>query len=41
MHPRASLHTSRIGVALKLLEASAGWLNRRDPVQLRRALLVS
>jgi hypothetical protein len=26
-------------VALKLLEASAGWLNRRDPVQLRRALL--
>ncbi|TMQ14295.1 MAG: hypothetical protein E6J90_27170 [Deltaproteobacteria bacterium] len=26
-------------VALKLLEASAGWLDRRDPVQLRRALL--
>jgi hypothetical protein len=27
-------------VALRLLEASAGWLDRRDPVQLRRALLV-
>ena len=26
-------------VALRLLEAGADWLNRRDPVQLRRALL--